>query len=292
MVDVVTLQNETLGAAVSARGAELQRLHTTAGEELLWDGNPAVWAGRSPLLFPVVGNVKDDHITVRGQHYPLLRHGFARTSTFELVDSSGTHCTWRLRANAETRAHYPFAFRLEVSYALDGARLTMRATVANEGAESMPASFGFHPAFRWPLVQGVAREDHEVRFEKPEPEPIRRLASGLLDGSEPTPVAGDRLALADALFERDAVIFDQPRSRRLTYGPASTSAKGRRLQLDFPEMPQLGIWSKPGAGFVCLEPWHGFADPVDFVGELAEKPGIVAIPPHSDRVFEISVTVL
>jgi galactose mutarotase-like enzyme len=288
MVDIVTLQNGTLGAAVSARGAELQRLHTASGEELLWDGNPDVWAGRSPLLFPIVGNVKGDHITVRGERYPLLRHGFARTSTFELVDSAAAHCTWRLRANDETRKRYPFAFRFDVTYALDGARLTMRATVANEGAESMPASFGFHPAFRWPLVPGAAREDHDVRFEKPEPEPIRRLADGLLGGPEPTPVVGDRLALADALFERDALIFDRLRSRRLTYGAKA----GRRLQLDFPAMPHLGVWTKPGAGFVCLEPWHGTASPSDFDGELAEKPGIVAIRPQSEQVFELAVTVL
>lgn len=288
MADVVTLRNETLGAAVSARGAELQRLHTASGEELLWDGNPDVWAGRSPLLFPIVGNVKDDHITVRGRRYPLLRHGFARTSTFELVESAAAHCTWRLKPNDETRTRYPFAFRLDVTYAFDGARLTMRATVANEGADTMPASFGFHPAFRWPLVAGVAREDHDVRFDKPEPEPIRRLAGGLLGSPEPTPVTGDRLALADTLFERDALIFDRLRSRRLTYGPPA----GRRLQLDFPEMPHLGIWTKPGAGFICLEPWHGTASPCDFDGELAEKPGILAIRPHSEQVFELAVTVL
>ena len=288
MADVITIRNDVLGAAVSARGAELQRLHTAAGEDLLWDGNPQVWAGRSPLLFPIVGSVKDDRITVHGRHYPLLRHGFARTSTFGLVESGAAHCTWRLRASAETRARYPFAFRLDVTYALDGARLTMRATVANEDDETMPASFGFHPAFRWPLVPGVAREAHEVRFERTEPDPIRRLTGGLLGGPEPSPVSGDRLALADALFERDALIFDRLRSRRLTYGPT----EGRRLQLDFPALPDLGIWSKPGAGFVCLEPWQGFASPVDFDGELAEKPGIVAIPPQSARVFELAVTIL
>ena len=177
---------------------------------------------------------------------------------------------------------------LDVSYALDGSRLTMRATVANDGAEPMPASFGFHPAFRWPLVPGVPREGYDVRFEKPEPDPIRRLANGLLGDPEPTPVVGDRLALADTLFERDALIFDRLRSRRLTYGPAA----GRRLQLDFPAMPHLGIWSKSGAEFICLEPWQGFADPTDFDGELAEKPGIVAIQPRSNQIFELSVTLL
>jgi galactose mutarotase-like enzyme len=283
MVAEVTIDNGTLGATVAARGAELQRLHTANGEDLLWDGDPLVWAGRSPLLFPVVGSVRHDRITVRGRHYPLLRHGFARTSTFDLVEVRTASCTWRLRANDETRARYPFDFRLDVTYALDGARLAIRAAVVNEGDGPMPASFGFHPAFRWPLMPGVARADHAVRFERPEPAPIRRLAGGLLDGPEPSPVVGDRLALADALFERDALIFDRLQSRRLTYG---------RLQLDFPSLPHLGIWSKPGAGFVCLEPWQGFADPVDFDGELAQKPGIVAIAPQSERIFELAVTVL
>jgi galactose mutarotase-like enzyme len=101
-------------------------------------------------------------------------------------------------------------------------------------------------------------------------------------------VAGERLALADGLFERDALVFDRLRSRRLTYGPTA----GRRLELEFPALPHLGIWSKPGAGFVCLEPWHGFASPIDFDGELAEKPGIVMILPQAERLFELSVTIL
>jgi galactose mutarotase-like enzyme len=288
MVDHVTIGSGRLGAAVAARGAELQRLYTADGEDLLWDGNPQVWAGRSPLLFPVVGSVKDDLVTVRGRRYPLLRHGFARTSTFELVEAGAARCVWRLDASEETRARYPFDFRLDVAYALEGPRLAITVTVTNQSREPMPASFGLHPAFRWPLVPGTAREDHAVWFEKPEPNPIRRLAGALLGAPEPSPVVGNRLALADSLFERDALIFDRLESRRLTYGPS----QGRRLQLDFPAMPHLGLWSKPGAGFVCLEPWQGFASPVDFDGELADKPGTVAIPPQSGRIFRLIVTVL
>lgn len=283
MTDHVTIRSGAMIATIAARGAELQRLATTQGEELLWDGNPAVWAGRAPLLFPIVGAVKDDRITVGGKHYPLLRHGFARTSTFELVETTDDRCTWRLSASKETRERYPFSFRLDMTYALDGARLTMRATVANDGAEPMPASFGFHPAFRWPLTPGLAREDHTIRFEKPEPHSIRLLDGALLGGPHPTPVIGDKLKLTDSLFEHDALIFDQLKSRRLTY---------ERLQLDFPALPHLGIWTKPGAGYVCLEPWQGFASPVDFDGELSEKPGIVSISPQSAQVFELAVTVL
>jgi galactose mutarotase-like enzyme len=285
--EFVSIASTSLRASVSSLGAELQRLHTASGVELLWDGNPAVWSGRSPLLFPIVGEVKDDRITVGGKHYPMSRHGFARTSTFELVEAQPSRCLWRLRPTEETRARYPFAFRLDMAYAIDADRLTMTATVANEGDGLMPVSFGFHPAFRWPLQPDLPREQYEVRFEKPEPAPLRGLDNNLLGPTVPSPVTGDRLALADSLFTRNALIWDRLQSRSLTYGGPS----GPSLRLDFPQMPYLGIWTKPGAGYVCLEPWQGFASPVGFDGELAEKPGIVGISPGSARVFEISVTV-
>jgi galactose mutarotase-like enzyme len=285
---IVSITSGSLGATISSLGAELQRLHTSSGVELLWDGNPAFWAGRSPLLFPIVGNAKNDRITVGGKTYPLSRHGFARTSTFELVEAQPSRCLWRLRPNEETRARYPFAFRLDVTYAVEGSRLTMSATVANEGDSPMPASFGFHPAFRWPLQPGLPREQHEVRFEKPEPAPIRRpTADGLLSEPAPSPVDGNRLALADLLFTKGALVWDRLQSRSLTYAAPS----GPSLRLDFPDMPHLGIWMIPGAGYVCLEPWQGFASPAGFDGELSEKPGIVSIAPGSRRTFVLSVTV-
>jgi galactose mutarotase-like enzyme len=273
---------------VSGLGAELQRLSTASGVELLWDGNPAVWAGRSPLLFPIVGNAKNDRITVDGRAYPLSRHGFARTSTFELVSATPSQCLWRLRANEETRARYPFAFGLHMAYAIGGNRLTMTALVANNDDKPMPVSFGFHPAFRWPLQPGLSREQHEVRFERPEPGPIRRpTADGLLSEAAPSPVEGSRLALADSLFVHGALVWDHLQSRSLTYGALS----GPSLRLDFPDMPHLGIWTLPGAGYICLEPWQGFASPAGFDGELAEKPGIVSIEPGGARPFSLSITV-
>ena len=286
MPEFVSIASESLDATISSHGAELVRLHGAAGE-LLWDGNPAVWAGRSPLLFPIVGGVKDDQVMVDGQPYPMARHGFARTSTFNLVTADSTRCLWRLEASDDTRRRYPFAFGLDVGYAITANRLTMTATVTNRDERPMPVSFGFHPAFRWPLMPGLERDQHEVRFETPEPAPIRRLADGLLGPAVPSPVEGDRLKLADALFARDALIWDRLQSRRLTYrGPSGPS-----LTLYFPEMPHLGIWTKPGAGYVCLEPWQGFASPAGFDGELAKKPGIVMLAPAAQRIFTLGIAV-
>jgi galactose mutarotase-like enzyme len=158
----------------------------------------------------------------------------------------------------------------------------------NRGEDVMPASLGFHPAFRWPLVSGLPKEAYAISFEKPEDKPIRRLANGLLVADAiPSPVHDRTLDLKDTLFINDALIFDQLNSRRVTYGAAT----GPSIEVQFDSMPYLGIWSKPGAGFVCIEPWHGFASPEDFDGELKDKPGIALVPPGTPKRFEISVGV-
>jgi galactose mutarotase-like enzyme len=273
-------------ASISEKGAELVRLQDREGRDLLWDGNPAVWAGHAPLLFPIVGNASHDRVRVDGVAYPIARHGVARIARFELVASDAVSCRWRLRADEETRRHYPFDFVLDVTYAVDGERLAIEAIVRNDGDRQMPASFGFHPAFRWPLPYGRPRAGHEIRFEVPEPAAVRRLDDGLLSPAEhPTPVAGDRLALRDELFADDALIFDRLESRRVTYGAAS----GPAIEIAFPAMPQLGVWSKPGAGFVCIEPWHGFASPVGFDGELIDKPGMVVVPTGGSETFAMAI---
>ena len=151
MADAVSISDSTLSAQISPLGAELVRLQDGNGLDLLWDGDPAFWTGRSPLLFPIVGETRGNRIRVAGASYGMGRHGFARTSTFALVASGPSHCTWRLEANGETRRQYPFEFRLDVTYRVEAATLHMSAEVTNPGDGIMPAAFGFHPALRWPL---------------------------------------------------------------------------------------------------------------------------------------------
>ena len=281
----VSISTAALSAEISATGAELVRLQDRTGADLLWDGNPAVWNGRSPLLFPIVGEVAGNRLKVAGKAYEIGRHGFARTSTFALVRSDAASCTWRLESSEATRRQYPFEFRLDVTYRIEGASLHMEAEVTNTGAAVMPASFGFHPALRWPLPYGKPRAAHEIVFERDEPAPIRRPVDGLLSAAQyPTPVRDRRLLLHDDLFEDGALVFDTLTSRSVVYGEA--------LRVDFPRMPHLGIWTKPGAGYVCIEPWQGHASPEGFDGELADKPGIVAIAPRETETFAMSISVL
>lgn len=284
MTDLCSISDGTLTAEVAARGAELVRLQDRDGLDLLWDGDPAFWTGRSPLLFPIVGEVKGNRAKVDGTEYEIGRHGFARTSNFGLVSSEPARCTWRLEASEATRRQYPFEFRLDVTYAIRDGVLKMVAEVANAGQGTMPVSFGFHPALRWPLPYGKPRAAHEIVFDKDEPAPIRRPVDGLLStATYPTPVRERRLALHDDLFKDGALVFDRLQSRSVTYG--------ERLWVDFPDMPHLGIWMLPGAGYVCIEPWQGHASPQDFDGDLVDKPGIVSIAPGAARRFAMSISV-
>ncbi len=286
----VAIASAGLSAAISPLGAELVELADAAGSPLLWSGDPAVWRGRAPILFPIVGMLAGGRYRLDGTAHAMPRHGFARHSRFEVVARSPAAATFRLEASAATRAIYPFDFRLDMGFALTGATLRMAASIANLGDRAMPASFGFHPAFRWPLPYGEPRDAHDIRFARAEPEPIRRIdGDGLLTPAPlPTPVAGDRLALRDALFVEDALIFDRLRGRGLSYG----AARGPRLAVDFDDLPLLGVWTKPGAGFVCIEPWQGIADPRGFAGDIRDKPGIIAIAPGATRELAMRVTLV
>jgi galactose mutarotase-like enzyme len=283
-----TIASDALTAEIAALGAELQRLTTRDGQDLQWNGDPAIWRGRAPILFPVIGLLENGQYHLNGATYPMPKHGFARHSTFEIVAQTANAVTFRLSASPQTRAIYPFEFQLDVHFELVGTTLTLRAAVSNHGDEFMPASFGFHPALRWPLPFGQARADHRIRFARDEPAPVRRIdANGFLKHAPvATPVVGDTLALRDELFVDDALIFDQLASRSVHYGASA----GPRLDVRFDDFPTLGVWTKPGADFICIEPWHGFSDPVGYAGDIRDKPGIFEVLPGDTRTMAMSIT--
>ncbi len=285
---MVEIGNGTLSARIDPLGAELVSLCDPEGRELMTDAGPAYWTGHAPLLFPIVGRLNGDTLRVDGRTYAMKQHGFARRRVFELAESSETHAVLVLRDDAETRAAYPFAFELRATYRLDGATLVTEVEVGNPDATAtLPASFGFHPAFAWPLPGSGAREEHRILFETDEPDALAALDGGLIgSGTRASPLDGRTLHLADDLFHDDALIWMTPRSRSVRYGGAT----GPQLDIGFDGLPTLAIWTKPSAAFVCIEPWQGHADPAGFTGDVRDKPGIVAIPPGETRRFVMRVT--
>ena len=284
----ISLGSPELRAQIDPLGAQLSRLQDRAGRDLLWDGNPAVWAGRAPLLFPIVGELAGGAYRVGSAQYRLPRHGFARRRPFTLLSATSTEATFGLTSDEATLQVYPFRFELQVRFQIVDAALSVIASVRNPGTTRLLASFGFHPALRWPLPFGRAREAHFIEFEKDEPEPVRRLnGEGLLSATRhPTPVSGRRLALVDDLFADDALIFDAARSRSVTYGADG----GPRVRVTH-DAPFLGVWTKPGAGFICIEPWHGIADPVGFTGDFSDKPGVFAVGVGGERVIATTMVI-
>jgi galactose mutarotase-like enzyme len=288
--DWITIRATGLSATINPQGAQLSLLRDADDRDLQWQGDPAIWAGRAPILFPIVGMLVGGHYRTGGHSYSLPRHGFARTRRFAVAQSGPASVTFRLSADAQTLAVYPFEFELDVNFAVEEATLAVTSWIRNRGNIAMPASLGYHPAFVWPLPDGEDRAAHFIEFETDEPAPIRCLDGDGLLAPQPlaTPVKNRRLTLRDELFVADALIFDRISSRTVTYG----SDIGPRIALSFPGVPYLGVWTKPGANFICIEPWHGITDPQGFTGELQDKPGSLSVPPGGTATVAMSITVL
>jgi galactose mutarotase-like enzyme len=286
----ISLRSGELTAEIDPLGAQLSALRDRAGRDLLWGGDPSIWAGRAPILFPIVGALAGGSYRVGTKVYRLSRHGFARTSIFGIAQTSATSATFKLKADDATFSLYPFPFELEVHFALDGRTLSVTAWIRNLGDKEMPASFGYHPAFCWPLPFGQPRSSHFIEFERDELSPVRRLdAAGLMTPERhATPIIQRRLVLTDALFQNDAIIFDDVRSQVVTYG----STVGPRIRLSFPDTPYLGIWTKSHANFMCIEPWHGIADPQGYSGDFSAKPGIFTVAAQRSLAIKMAITLL
>lgn len=286
----VILRSDSLAATIAPLGAELRSLVDAQGRQLMTDADPRWWTGHAPLLFPFVGRSRGDVYRYAGREYPMAQHGFARNLSFVLLDRSDRSALFRLSADDGTRAIYPFDFSLDMGFALDGATLGLTASISNDGDRPMPFSFGYHPAFAWPLPFGGTVEDHRIVFEQPEPAPIRRVGAepGLIAAApSPSPVIGDTLSPTHQMFEGDALIWDDLASRALLWG-----VPGRpRLRIAFPDTPWLGLWQKPGAHYLCVEPWAGMADLEGFEGTVWEKQGIMTLAPGDTRRFRMDVTV-
>ncbi len=212
-MDRHTIAADGIAATIAAAGAELCSLRDAAGRELLWQALPA-WPRHAPVLFPIVGRLAGDRLTADGTSYALPQHGFARDRRFAWVERGRDGCRLALTDDAETRARYPWPFAFELGYAVAGDTLAVTFSIFNPGDATLPASMGAHPAFRWPLADGVPKAAHTLTFAAPEPAPVRRLAGGLLlPDPVPSPIAGRVLRLDEALFAADAIILDQPASR-------------------------------------------------------------------------------
>lgn len=285
MPAITRISNPHLTVDVSSLGAEMQAITTPDGKAWLWNGDAALWNGRSPILFPMVGKASDDKITVEGRAYTMGQHGFARRSEFRLTASSEIMCCYELAASEVTRAVYPFDFRLALTHALDGRKLTLSAEVENRDSRPMPFGLGFHPAFPWPLPDAAGKA-HTVTLDNGAEPALVRLEGGLVTSERhASPFTAGRLTLDRSMFDADAMIFPEGAGTGLTYAAEG----GPALKFSFDNLPNLALWQKPGAPFICIEPWHGTAAELGGSGDLAKRPYGVTLASGEMTRFAFSV---
>lgn len=284
---IFTTQSAGYSIAVRQQGAELSSFRTPGGTELLWQADPAIWPRHAPNLFPIVGRLRDDAFTHQGRTYPMKQHGFARDTDFRITDNQPGHLTFRLEPSTATRASYPFEFVLDVEYHLEGRKLSITYQVRNPGHSPLPFSLGAHPAFACAWQRGDTVADYFLEFSQAENTRTHLLENGLLSGqSLPLLEGTNRITLTSRTFDKDALILLDHQSRAVTLRRHDDP---RLLTVAFPEFPHLGIWSKPGAPFVCIEPWIGHADPVAATGNLLAKPGIIML--NAGKIFRATFSI-
>ena len=266
-----------LSVTVSDRGAELQSV-VLSGHEFLYDGK-GLWNRRAPILFPIVGRLQNDTYLYKGKEYRMGGHGFARDIDFVLTEKTENTVSLTLTENEETLGIYPFRFVFTVTYKVSEGKLDISYGVKNPAGEPLLYSVGAHEAYFCPMAEGKTFEDCSLVFEKEENAPAYEVAPPLLSGKTYKIFeSGNVLPLRYRYFDVDAIVLKEHKSRRITLTDGKYG-----VEVSFPDFPLLGIWTKPGANFVCIEPWCGVCDTVGVSGEFTEKEGIVTLPPHGEK---------
>ncbi|MET3129314.1 galactose mutarotase-like enzyme [Arcicella rosea] len=278
-----TIENQLLKVNINPLGAELVSLFNKENDtEYMWNADPTFWGKSSPVLFPIVGALKNNQYFYQGKTYTLPRHGFARERVFSVEVQKEDSITFLLKEDEESLKVFPFPFEFRLIYTLVEKTLSVTYSVTNTGNEEMYFSVGGHPAFAVPLSEDTVYEDYYLEFNQTEDFPRWELADGGLIKKEATRFLENtnRLALTKELFYQDALVFKHQKSTEVILKSDNVS---KQLKFTFENFPFLGIWAAKDANFVCIEPWCGIADSENHEQELTEKEGIEVLA--SDQIF-------
>jgi len=283
---IATLSNSILSISINSKGAELISIQNNQTKrEYIWEGNPEYWGKHSPILFPIVGTLKNNAYRFNGQNYTLPRHGFARDYEFKVISQESDKVIFSLQENAATLAAYPFDFELQVGYTLIKNELVVRYLIRNNNQMTMPFSIGGHPAF----ALKNAFTDYSLRFEKEENLTSYSLDNDLIsDKTAIVPLQQNLLPLSYALFKKDALVFKNMASKQIQLMENNVPI----LNFKYRDFPHFGLWTKVGAPFICLEPWLGYADTIAANGNLMEKEGITLLEANSEKEISFSIEIV
>ena len=279
-----TLFNSNITATINHLGAEVISLKSN-DKEYIWEGNPVFWGKHSPVLFPIVGTLKDNSYKYNSISYQLSRHGFARETEFKLIEKKEDLAVFSIASNEDTKKVYPFEFELQLIYSLEDNHLNIQYKVTNKGMGQMPFSIGAHPAIALP----GKFENYSIQFEKEEPLVYNLLENDLISDEVKTLFTTDnKVDLHYSLFENDALIFKNLKSRSLTI----FENQKPMVKMHYKDFPHLGIWTKMNAPFLCIEPWFGYSDSNESTGSILEKEGIQILESKSTFDAQFSIEIL
>lgn len=282
----VTLSNSNLLAQINSKGAELFSLKSiTTNKEYMWEGNPKFWAKHSPVLFPIVGTLKNNTYFYNDEQFQLLRHGFARDNDFQVIKQEQNQVQFSLKASVETKKIYPFEFELILTYTLLENKLEIKYSIINRDIVAIPFSIGAHPAFA--LLLNF--ENYSLEFQEQETLKCFTLEDDLVsDTTFEIELKDKKLPLNYTTFENDALIFKSLQSKEV----AILENNKPFLKVSFSDFENLGIWTKVGAPFICIEPWLGYSDTIHSSGNLSEKDGIKIVKENKTFDCQFSIEIL
>lgn len=276
-------ENDNFTLAVKEMGAELNSLKSKkTGFEFIWDGNTEYWYGQSPILFPIIGRLLDDKYRLNGTEYTMPKHGIVRKKPFTLKESTADSLTFVQTDDDESLTIYPYHFELKVKFTLTETGLAVDHTVTNNSTKTMYYSFGAHPAFNCEIGDYLEfNNDTSLTTERIDHDSI------LIEEKFPVEMDGNKVVITKDIFNDDALILSNYKSDAVTL---KSNNHGREVKFSF-KSPLLGIWAKPGAPYVCIEPWWGVNDNYDKKADLSEKRGIMSIEPGMTETFSWSIEI-
>lgn len=287
------ISNLNLEVKIEQIGAELCSIKSKSTDrEFVWNADPTIWGSTAPVLFPIIGGLKNGETEYEGKKYAMPRHGIVRhNQRIHVVNQEADRITLRLASDELTHKQYPFDFTFDISFRVKDNSVIVNHIIKNTDTRDMYFSVGAHPAFNCPLNEGEHYSDYYLEFAERETLSTSTLTpDGLVRNDSVEVINNDTiLPLTDHLFDNDALIFRNLKSRRVTLRSHKSDTA---LEVSFPDFNYLGIWAKPGAPFVCIEPWLGVADNIDGDGLLEHKEAIIKLPAGEKFEAKYSIRII
>ncbi len=286
------INNGNIYISVDGLGAELRSICDVHGTEFLWQGDPKVWEGQSPTIFPIVGRQKDDIYIYDGKEYFIENHGFATACNFRVHEKYSDKLVLRLEQNKYTLERYPFEFCFDVCYELSDNSLYVRFKITNNSKKPMPYAVGGHPGFRVPIEEDEQFEDYYLRFDQVETCQAPHLIRDAMAEAEnyiPVLENSQYVKLTHDMFNKGVLVLETLKSRGVEL---LSQNSGKGIRMDFEGFDNLALWQMNNGNFLCIEPWTSPGSFTDESRLLEKRKGIIMLPPGETAEHGYKITLI